>query len=187
MFSGNILNSKSKILLIFIATLMLLLSCSRSKSYYNNKFIEKYGNENFDEYKDFSIFIRGANKDGDPVVYLVDMCHKNSLFIVVLNSNTGEVKSSRYHLTQDSSVIKRNMSISLVEKFWNYRIYALYVDSVYNVKINVIENAEPNLIRFSDKKYIKDEYLNGWRKIKDNWYEKKTNYGLFQEDKCQIK
>jgi hypothetical protein len=162
-------------LFLAIFYLATMFSCSRKEDKYK-KFVEQYKDENFEVFKNTSMFIRGAASDGGEIVFAYDepisSTLNNGAYVITIDDTRKKIKNTSCHLMKDSTVVDKKKLERLVIKFIEYPISYLGVDSSNNVFINLKINESPDLIRFSDLKYKTEKYKN-WKQIKGNWYEKK--------------
>lgn len=139
----------------------------------NKGFVEKYENENFSSFKNRSFLIRNISRDGNMEIFVsvnIINASKNGPYVVTVNKESGRIVETSTHLMSDTSELVKEEIHNLIPIFLKYKIYSLLVDSNDNVFIRLREIDNPDLIRFSDKKYKTKEY-NGWKNIKGNWYE----------------
>ncbi len=157
--------------LILLSTLFFF-GC-RSDHYLNVEFIKKYGRDNFEEFKNYSVFIRSGDLIGEEIVFIMDenseFTQKNALFVVDLNPELKKIKSTSCHLLSDSTLIDKKLLESLVLKFNKYPIGAISVDSNSNVFISGRIMHDTQMVRFSDVKYKTAKYEN-WEHVQDNWH-----------------
>jgi hypothetical protein len=141
----------------------------------NKTFVEKYENENFEDFTCKGVSIRGGNNQQGVVVLVSNSYEKvgcRAPVGVILNRETGAFKSLNRDLLGDECEIDEKEMINLALKFIEYKVAVLAVDSNKNVLINISEAEAPNLIRFSDMKY-KTQKFRRWKKIKGSWYERR--------------
>ena len=154
---------------------VLLLGCN-SLSDTNSEFVKKFVNENFDKFKNTSMFIRSGDREGGLIIFTYDDKIQpdlnNGAYIVTVDYKQKKNKSTSCHLMNDSTIMDRQKLEKLALKFIEYSIDYLGVDSVNNVSICLRMNTRPDLVHFSDLKYKTDKYKK-WKQVKDNWYENK--------------
>ncbi len=161
---------------IFLALFYLttLLSCNREDEKYV-KFVEQYKDENFEAFKNTSMFARSEDHDGGDIIFAyeepISSSLNNGAYVITIDNIKKEIKSTSCHLMKDSTIVDRKKLERLAIKFIEYPIGYLSVDSNNNVLINLRLNASPNLIRFSDLIY-KTEKFREWKKVVDYWYKK---------------
>ena len=161
-------------LFLVILNLTTMFSCNRKDDSYK-KFVEQYKDENFELFKNTSLFIRSIASNGSEIVFAYDETISpdlnNGAYVITIDEIKKEIKNTSCHLMKDSLIVDRKRLDKLAIKFIEYPIGYLSVDSSSNVLINLNANKSPNLIRFSDLKYKTEKYKE-WKQIKDNWYEK---------------
>jgi len=154
-----------------LVCLLLVFHMRYSLSWENRRFVNKYFNENFDDFKNTSIFIRGGDSAGHLVLFIgCDMKHNKGLYTIVFDDKKNEIVSTDTHLMLDSSGLDKTAINRLAVRFMKYNLNCLAVDSNGNVDARTEYSERPVLIRFSDKKYITGAYKD-WRKLKGLWYE----------------
>jgi len=162
---------------LFLATVYLatMFSCNSKEGKYR-KFVEQYKDENFEVFKNTSMFIRSAASDGGKIIFAYDepisSTLNNGAYVITIDDTRKKIKNTSCHLMKDSTVVDKEKLERLVIKFIEYPISYLGVDSSNNVFINLKVNESPDLIRFSDLKYKTEKYKN-WKRVKENWYENK--------------
>jgi len=166
--------ANTQILILFLA---VLLNAGCNKPDYHKVFVEKYGDENFDEFVNRSFFIRTSDREGNPIIYVFDETEQQApcsmYFGVIVDRETRTVKSTIDDHLPDSCNINKEASAELAVKFSTYGINRLTVDSNMNVFVMVkFKEGPEDLVRFSDMKY-KTEAYKDWKQVKGNWYEKK--------------
>lgn len=172
---NSISKKMTKQLTMLILIVSSFLGCTAPMS--NKDFVEKCNLENFEVFKNTSMFIRSGAHDGGIIVFAYDETIPPSLdngaYVIHVNDKEKRIISASCHLMKDSTIVDKKRLQQLVLKFIEYPIGYLDVDSNNNVLINLRANTSPNLVRFSDKKYKEKEAVyRNWKPIKDNWYEK---------------
>lgn len=162
-----------KFYILMIFTALTMNSCFSQRNS-NKNFINKYLNENFDNFKNKGVVIRGYDEERNPMLFIssdLENASENGPYIVIIDGKTSTIKKASCHLMKDSISINRNSLNQLAIEFLKYRVRLLRVDKAGNVYVSLQSNERPTLIRFSDEKYITELYREGWKRIKDNWYE----------------
>lgn len=161
-------------LFLVMLNLTMIFSCNRKDDNYK-KFVEQYSNENFESFKNTSLFIRSVASNGGKIIFAYDETISSELnngaYVITIDESKKEIKNTSCHLMKDSLIADRKKLDKLAIKFIEYPVGYLSVDSNSNVLINQKVNESPDLIRFSDLKYKTDKYKE-WKQLKDNWYEK---------------
>lgn len=170
---------KNMLLHLFVTMFLLLSGCSMDGKSGNMKFVVQYESENFDDFANRSFFVRDFDREGNPIVLVLDdrlnnqrPCGLSIGFIVDKKAKT--IKDVKKSMIPDSCNIDIKTSGELAVRFIEYDINRLAVDSNKNVRVIVkFKERDPDqLIRFSDLKYKTEEYKD-WQQVKGNWYEKK--------------
>jgi len=158
---------------IMIFTALTMNSCFSQRNS-NKDFVNKYFNENFENFKNKGVVIRGYDNERNPMLFIssdLEKASENGPYIVTIDSKTSTIKKTSCHLMKDSINTDRNALDQLAMEFLKYHVHLLKVDKAGNVYVSLRTNERPTLIRFSDEKYITETYKNDWEKIKDNWFE----------------
>lgn len=160
-------------LFLVIFNLVTIFSCNRKDD--NYKLIEQYKNENFESFKNTTLFIRSAASNGGEIIFAYDETIppelNNGAYVITIDKTKREIKNASCHLMKDSTIADRKRLESLALKFIDYPIGYLSVDSNNNVLINLNANESPDLIRFADMKYKVEKFKN-WKQLDGNWYGK---------------
>ena len=145
---------------------------------YNIEFVDKYNNENFDAFINTGFLIRSGDRKGNLQIFVntdFKNASNNGPYVITIEKETGVIKNTSCHLMKDSSSFDREAIHKLTLKFLEYKVYSLAVDENKNIYVRLREAERPTLVRFSDAKYITEEYRKDWKQIKSNWYEKKED------------
>lgn len=158
--------------LYFLIVILFFNSCSHEKS--EETFIQKFGNENFNSFVNYSLFVRGFDEDRDPIVLVYDNTKKirpcDMSYGVIINRKTKSIKSVNRSYLPDSCGINEMVSKELAVKFLKYNINYLRVDSAMNIFVDVVfKEGPPILARFSDANNIPLKYQS-WKHLEGNWY-----------------
>lgn len=162
---------------LFLVTLYLvtMFSCNSKQGKYE-KFVEQYNDENFEAFKNTSMFIRSSASNGGEIIFAYDepisSTLNNGAYVITIDEIKKEIKNTSCHLMKDSTIVDKKKLEMLAIKFIEYPICYLGVDSSNNVFINLKANESPDLIHFADLKYKTEKYKN-WKQVRENWYEKK--------------
>jgi hypothetical protein len=156
--------------IVFLSLIIALAGCNRYLD--NAEFVEKYENENFDEFKNTCIYFRSGNVDGTGGIYFASYyTADNGIYIIDINRRTNTVISTSTNLLRkriSKTDLKKLKKLTL--KFITYPMPLMTVDSNGNVYISMMPNSPSGLARFSDLKYKTKKY-NSWTHIKGNWYQ----------------
>lgn len=153
---------------LIIFCFVLILSCQNRES--EKEFILKYGDSNFDFFKNTSIHIRGFDGNGNPIIlfnYDNDGCE--APFIVKIDVN-GLPIGLDDKLTKRNCISDTLRVLDQVKEYLKYNVCLLSVDDNGTVKVNVDEISTPDLIRVTDRSYLTKYQRENWQNIKGNWY-----------------
>jgi hypothetical protein len=159
--------------IIAFITLLTMNSCFSNIEEGNKRFVEKHYNDNFNAFINTGFLIRSEDGEGNLIIFIsTDL--KNALnkgpYVVTVEKETGVIKKTSTHLMSDSNDFNREALHKLLPLFLTYKIYSIAVDSNQNVYVRVMKADKPTLVRFSNKKYITEQYKD-WKRVKGNWYE----------------
>ena len=139
------------------------------------QFIKKYNHEDFSKFKNIGLAIRSYGRDGI-TIYISDELD-NGLrkypYMIIFYEDEKSIKNTSCRLVKDSCAFDTVKLNTLALNFLKYDIGALAVDKDKNVFITIGSSERFNVVRFSDKKFIKDEYKEDWHQVDDNWFLKK--------------
>jgi hypothetical protein len=167
---------KMLILILESFTILTLFQhCTSAQDTSDISFLEKHGNDNYDIFKNKSLFIRGYDKE-NPIIFIYDysQTQKPCGFVkLIISSKTKELKEITAVPQTDNCVLyfNRDEYYKLASIFLGHNINYLAVDQNLNVSVKTnFHEGLPNLIRYSDLKYISN--TNNFTKIKDSWYQR---------------
>ena len=116
---------------IVLLALMFLLAIGCNNHDRHKAFVEKYGDENFDDFADRSFFIRNFDRGGNPIIYVFDETEQQApcgmFFGVIVDRETRTVKSTIDDHLPDSCNIDKEVSAKLAVRFSEYDINRLTV------------------------------------------------------------
>ncbi len=148
----------------------MFMSC-RVKDYtFENEFISKYENHDFSFFSLTELKLRG-NRDNQKLISLrkFDSINKELFYkTFVLDSNKNlKYYPEKYFIGETPNIYENKV----VRKFDSIDVSYLNVDKDFNVKININNYEDFNLVRINDSiKYFKNKRLSNYVKIKNNWY-----------------
>ena len=139
-------------------------------------FLAKYEFEDFSQFKNVSVFIRGGDNQRNPIIF-VDAPHlvrdtsKVGCYVVTLDKKTYQVIKAKWMTEYDVEADTLKLQ-HLAQTFIMYRIPRLDVDTAGNVFVYLKDVETLALVRFIDEKeMLKDP--REWINIKDNWFKPK--------------
>jgi hypothetical protein len=139
-------------------------------------FLAKYEFEDFSQFKNGSVFIRGGDSQRNPIIF-VDAPHlvrdtsKVGCYVVMLDKKTTKVIKAKWMTEYDVEADTLKLQ-HLAQTFIMYRIPRLDVDTAGNVFVYLKDVETLALVRFIDEKeMLKDP--REWINIKDNWFKPK--------------
>jgi hypothetical protein len=139
-------------------------------------FLAKYEFEDFSQFKNGSVFIRGGDSQRNPIIF-VDAPHlvrdtsKVGCYVVMLDKKTTKVIKAKWMTEYDVEADTLKLQ-HLAQTFIMYRIPRLDVDTAGNVFVYLKDVETLALVRFIDEKE-KLKYPREWINIKDNWFKPK--------------
>lgn len=156
---------------ILLLLFLFVLGCKSP----NMSFVEKYGDNDFSEFKGKDIIVRGF-KNKAPIIFYETDTERDIRYIITLSPSLDCIRyikkqKIREGVQLSEEIQEKAQMETLVLKFIDYNIYSLNVDNNNNVLIKTIADEYfPCIIRFSDNKYKVGAYKN-WENISNNWYE----------------
>ena len=137
----------------------------------NQSFAEKYVNEDFSEFINTGIHVRGTDEYGDVILFVnldLKSADKKGPVIIYINRATNTVRETSFKLSDDSVNVDQIKLHKLSIRFLKYKVFSLSVDSNKNVFLGLKESDRPTLARFSDSKYVitADVFKGQWQLIK---------------------
>jgi len=135
-------------------------------------FVNKHHNDDFNQFANTGFILRTFD-EGNPVVFvstnLANAYNQGPYIITVDAKDKSIIKENKTLMGHDSSFVNRDEIMGLTNKFLNYEIRWLSVDTIGNVFIGLSNIEKPDLIRFSNLRYKTEEYSD-WKHIQDMWY-----------------
>jgi hypothetical protein len=139
------------------------------------QFIKKHNHEDFSKFKNIGLAIRSYGRDGI-TIYISDDLDKGVRkypYMIIFHGKGKGIKNTSCNSSKDSCTFDTVKLNRLASDFLSYEISKLAVDDDNNVFIGVGSGERFNLVRFSDQKFVKDEYKTEWWQVVDNWYVKR--------------
>lgn len=143
-------------------------------------FIKKYGDSDFNEFKNYDVFVRSYEEHGkNACIMIMDkrdtgvcglpytlIIEKQSFRILETRKNDREG-----HQCKLDTVVAKKLAVELLKM----NINGIGVDSNNNVFVNIKFSDEigAELIRFSDEKFIADVHKKNYKTVGNNWYIRK--------------
>ena len=163
----------------YFCTLIILylfsIGCHFDSNIHCLKFANKYRNEDFTQFTNIGLAIRCYCKEGI-TIYIsdkLDSKERRYPYMVIFNEGEESIKKTTCTMLKDSCAFDTIKLNKLALIFLKYHVEKLSVDKDNNVFIGIGSSEGANLVRFSDNKYVKDEYKKDWYSLDDNWYVKK--------------
>lgn len=138
-------------------------------------FLAKYEFEDFSQFNNVSVFIRGVDSENNPIV-MIDAPHwiydtsRVGLYVVILDKKSNQIIKTKWTLTEnivDADSVKLQQ---LIQTFIKYRIPRLNVDTAGNVFVYLKDCETLTLARFVGDNEFTKYNIEAWKKIKNNWY-----------------
>lgn len=155
-----------------VSILLSVVSCEKNEV--SENFINKYGDDNFDEFLGFTVYYRSSDESGN-LLYFANLHNDTceSPLIVKVDKDSKNVKSSDFSLIDmhcEGVLIDTVRVKFLVQKFLKYEIPYLEVtnDSIVQISATVMER--PNIFRYPVS--FSPEQLNEFKFIEGRWYSK---------------
>lgn len=170
-----ILKVKKSLYTLFIIYLSSV-GCNNNENRYRSlQFIKKYKQEDFSKFKNIGLTIRSYGRDGI-TLYISDELNlerRKYPYMIIFDEDEKSIKKTSCRLIKDSCAFDTTKLNSLALNFLRYDIGALAVDNDKNVFITVGSSERFNIVRLSNKKFVKDEYREDWHQVDNNWFFKK--------------
>jgi len=163
--------------------LLLLSSCqSKEKAFLVEKekeFLVKYEFEDFSQYNDVDMLLRGSDKQGNFIVlgyapYFVNDSSKVGYYVVTLDKTNHQVIEAEWASTKDYVNADTVKLQQLAQTFMKYKISRLRVDKQGNVFVYLVDFERFTLARFVNESELQKRSKEmKWVNIKNNWYKPK--------------
>lgn len=138
-------------------------------------FLAKYEFEDFSQFKNVSIFIRGVDRERNPIIFvnaphLISDTSDIGCYVVNLNKISHQIIEAHWmtepHVETDTLKLRQ-----LALTFIKYRVPRLKVDTMENVFVYMRDVETLALVRFVNKKELqKQDKKIKWVEIGHNWY-----------------
>lgn len=161
----------------YIGIILLIMLCFSSciGTYHEKKFLSEYEYENFSQFKNSSVFIRGEDCHGNPIIFinaphLVRDTSKVGYYVVILGGDN-QVIRTKWTLT-DNDVSADTLKLQkMAQTFIQYRIPRLEADAQGNVFVYLKDIETLAFVRFANENELKKRSKEvKWINIKSNWY-----------------
>lgn len=166
----------------FIYSILLLFGCKNTETNrhsVNEKFITEHGNYQFNNFKNYVVFVREWDRNHDPAIMIIDSRVDTgdcSLpFTIIVNHENNNVKKIKGNWADSTGKcgVDTNRMIKLATALSALHAAYVRVDSNDNVFVQTIYGeGAPDLVKFSDPKYITDEYRKKWKEKGNGWHER---------------
>ncbi len=159
--------------------ILLLSSCA---IHYERAFLIKYEFEDFSQFNNTHIFIRGVDNERNPIILmnapdLVNDTSRIGLYVVVLDEKDNNIIRTNWTLKRDSTIIVDADTLQLqqlAQRFMQYEIPRLDVDEQGNVFVYLADVETLAMVRFANENELqKRSKETKWKNIKSNWYKSK--------------
>ena len=164
---------------ITIICLMMFLFNSCIGQSKEKAFIAKYEFEDFSQFNNVHIFIRGGDRERNPIIminapHLVNDTSRIGLYVVTLDKKNYQVIEAKWTLTEYAVNADTVKLQQLAQAFMNYKIPRLDVDEQGNVFVYLADVETLAMVRFANENELqKRSKETKWKNIKSNWYKSK--------------
>lgn len=156
----------------------LILFCCNSciGPFYEKAFLSKYEFEDFSQFENASVFIRGGDDEGNPIIVidaplLVRDTPKVGCYVVIMDKEGDNVIRTKWTLTENNVDADSVKLQQLAQAFVQYNIPRLEVDEQGNVFVYLKDVETLALVRFANEKELQKRSKEmHWINIKHNWY-----------------
>ncbi|HPU46384.1 MAG TPA: hypothetical protein PLQ91_01980 [Bacteroidales bacterium] len=162
---------------IFLLYLILLLYNGCEQHRREREFLDKYEYEDFSQFNNVHIFIRGGDRESIDIMlnapYFIKDTSRIGLYIVTLNRKSHQIIEGKWTLAEHHVEADTLKLQQLAQTFMKYKIPGLYVDTAGNVFVYIKDFETMAFVRFANEnERLKRSKEYTWKKIKntDNWY-----------------
>ena len=148
-------------------------------AYHEKEFLSEYEYEDFSQFKNTSVFIRGGDCQGNPIIFInaphfIRDTSKVGGYVVILDKKNAQVIGAKWSLTKSYVNADTVKLQQLAQAFMQYNIPRLEVDAQNNVFVYLKDVEKLSLVRFANENELKKRNENDdWINIKNNWYKPK--------------
>ena len=161
---------------VVVNCLIMLCFNSCIGQFKEKAFLAKYEFEDFSQFKNVSVFIRGRDSERNPIVF-VDAPHLVrdtsgvGCYVVILDKKNYRIINAKWTLTKDSVNADTVKLQYLAQTFMQYKIPRLQVDEQGNVFVYLKDVETLALVRFANENELQKRNKEiKWINIKHNWY-----------------
>ena len=143
---------------------------------YEKAFLSKYEFEDFSQFENASVFIRGGDGEGNPIIFInaphfIRDTSKVGGYVVILDKKNAQVIGAKWSLTKSYVNADTVKLQQLAQTFMRYKIPRLNVDEQGNVFVYLKDVETLALVRFANENELQKHSKEGnWINIKQNWY-----------------
>ncbi len=141
-------------------------------------FLTKYEFEDFSQFKNVSVFIRGGDSERNPIIFvnaprLVRDTSNVGCYVVILDKKNYQVIKAGWMVEYDVKADTVKLQ-QLAQTFMQYKIPRLRVDGQENVFVYLKDVETLALVRFANENELQKRNKEiKWINIKHNWYKPK--------------
>lgn len=157
---------KLKLLLVYLLV-CAVMACSSPKT---NYFLNKHGDDSFRLFSNTSIYYRGVDMEGAPIIFFNHLDDDCEAPLIVRFTQDKSQKRLDFKLISEDCKIDTSNIFYLVDEFMKLGVNFLSVDSIDIVKVGVDGSETPNLIRIDEQELLEAYHASNWKNIKDRWY-----------------
>ncbi|WP_019969200.1 hypothetical protein [Segatella maculosa] len=161
---------------IVINCLIILCFNSCIEQSKEKAFLAKYEFEDFSQFNNVSVFIRGGDSERNPIIF-VDAPHlvrdtsKVGCYVVILDKTNYRIINAKWTLIEDSVNADTVKLQKLAQVFMKYEIPRLDVDKDGNIFVYLKDVETLALVRFANENELQKRNKEvKWINIKHNWY-----------------
>lgn len=163
---------------ILLARPVLYLYGECAVYFHKKAFLAKYESDDFSQFNNFHIFIRGRDREGNPIIgvnapNLVYDTARVEFYVVIFDKQDYHVKEAKW--MSENNVNADTVKLQqLAQTFMKYKIPRLNVDEQGNVFVYLADIETLALARFvNESELLKRSKEMKWKNIKGNWYKPK--------------
>jgi len=144
--------------------LFLIVSCRESKY---KKFVGVYNNEKFDEFTNFELLVRDFDRNGDPIVGVIQLTSSvRQVYFVTIQRKSGKVKKTNFDRLLNKSIVDTLKMNYLASRFLKYDVNQLRVDSTGDISVKLINGSRELLVKYGDESRVGKQC----EKVRGKWY-----------------
>jgi len=143
------------------------MACAPPKA---NYFLNKHGDDSFELFANTSIYYRGVDIEGAPIIFFNRLDDDCEAPLIVRFTPDKSQKHLDFKLINEYCKVDTSNIFYLVDEFMELGINFISVDSLNVVRVSIGGSETPNLVRIGEQKLLETYNVGDWKSLKNRWY-----------------